>query len=81
MEKITALSVSRKRKTDEYLMRLAIKEAEAAFSEGEVPVGAILVIKNRIIAKAICNKRTVRYVCRGYGKCQTGQTRLWMYRQ
>lgn len=31
-------------------MRLAIKEAEDAFNEGEVPVGAVLVIKGEIIA-------------------------------
>lgn len=33
-------------------MRLALKEAEAAFSEDEVPVGAILVMDSRIIASA-----------------------------
>ncbi len=37
---------------DEYFMRLAMKEAEAAFAEGEVPVGAVLVIKDRVIASA-----------------------------
>ncbi len=35
---------------DEYFMSLAIKEAEAAFDEGEVPVGAVLVKGNEIIA-------------------------------
>jgi len=38
--------------SDEYFMRLALKEAEKAFIEGEVPVGAILVKGNRIIASA-----------------------------
>ncbi|HCZ11400.1 MAG TPA: tRNA adenosine(34) deaminase TadA [Nitrospiraceae bacterium] len=33
-------------------MRLALKEAEAAFNEGEVPVGAVLVINNEIAASA-----------------------------
>lgn len=37
---------------DEYFMRLALREAESAFSGGEVPVGAVLVIDNRIISKA-----------------------------
>jgi tRNA(adenine34) deaminase len=32
-------------------MRLALKEAEKAFAEGEVPVGAIVVYENRIIGK------------------------------
>ncbi len=31
-------------------MRLALKEAEDAFKEGEVPVGAVLVINNEIVA-------------------------------
>lgn len=33
-----------------YMMQ-AIREAEAAFEEGEVPVGAVIVVQNRIIAK------------------------------
>lgn len=33
-------------------MRLALKEAEEAFNEGEVPVGAVLVVHNEIIAIA-----------------------------
>ncbi len=37
---------------DEHFMSLALKEAEAAFMEGEVPVGAILVKENRVIAIA-----------------------------
>jgi len=39
-------------------MRLALKEAEAAFSVNEVPVGAILVIENRVIASAY-NKKEI----------------------
>ena len=38
--------------TDEYFMREALKEAQKAFDEGEVPVGAVVVCKNRIIARA-----------------------------
>jgi tRNA(adenine34) deaminase len=37
---------------DEKWMRLAIKEAKIAESEGEVPVGAILIKNNILIAKA-----------------------------
>ncbi len=45
-----------KKLNDEYFMRLAIGEAEAAFLEGEVPVGAVLVKGNVVIAKAHNNK-------------------------
>jgi tRNA(adenine34) deaminase len=38
--------------TDEHFMREALKEAEKAFEIGEVPVGAVVVCKNRIIARA-----------------------------
>jgi len=37
---------------DEYYMREAIKEAVKAFDADEVPVGAIIVYKGRIIGKA-----------------------------
>lgn len=36
---------------DTYFMKKALQEAEAAFEKGEVPVGAIIVIKDRIIAR------------------------------
>jgi tRNA(adenine34) deaminase len=38
--------------TDEQYMRLAIIEAEKAFAKDEVPVGAILVIENKIVARS-----------------------------
>ena len=38
--------------SDEYFMRRALLEAEQAFREGEVPVGAVVVSQNRIIAQA-----------------------------
>jgi tRNA(adenine34) deaminase len=38
--------------TDEYFMNEALKEARKAFEIGEVPVGAVVVCKNRIIARA-----------------------------
>jgi pyrimidine deaminase RibD-like protein len=37
---------------DTYFMKKALQEAEAAFDKGEVPIGAIIVIKDRIIARA-----------------------------
>lgn len=37
--------------TDEYYMKLALKEAVRAYEEDEVPVGALVVCNNRIIAK------------------------------
>jgi tRNA(adenine34) deaminase len=36
---------------DEYFMREALKEAQTAFEEGEIPVGAVIVCENRIIAR------------------------------
>lgn len=38
--------------TDEYFMREALKEAQAALEDGEVPVGAVVVCKNRIIGRS-----------------------------
>ena len=38
--------------TDEDFMRLALNEARAAFEEGEIPVGAVVVNKGRVIARA-----------------------------
>ncbi|MDC1227125.1 nucleoside deaminase [Algibacter sp.] len=36
---------------DTYFMKKALQEAEAAFENGEIPVGAVIVIDNRIIAR------------------------------
>jgi tRNA(adenine34) deaminase len=38
--------------SDDYFMREAMKEAQKAFDADEVPVGAIVVCSNRIIARA-----------------------------
>jgi tRNA(adenine34) deaminase len=38
--------------TDEYFMKEALKEAELAFAENEVPVGAVIVLNKTIIARA-----------------------------
>jgi tRNA(adenine34) deaminase len=37
--------------TDEYYMNLALREAEKAYEEGEVPVGAIIIVGERILAR------------------------------
>ena len=37
--------------TDEYFMKKAIQEAEVAFEKGEIPVGAVVVIDNKVIAR------------------------------
>lgn len=44
------------KKPDIYFMRLALEEAGLAFSENEVPVGAVLVVNDEIVARAY-NKR------------------------
>jgi tRNA(adenine34) deaminase len=36
---------------DEYFMKKALQEAELAFEKGEIPVGALIVIDNKIIAR------------------------------
>jgi tRNA(adenine34) deaminase len=37
---------------DIYFMKKALKEAEVAFEKGEVPIGALIVIENKIIARS-----------------------------
>jgi tRNA(adenine34) deaminase len=36
---------------DEYFMQQALKEARLAYEEDEVPIGAVIVLKDRIIAR------------------------------
>jgi len=38
--------------TDEYFMKKALQEAEMAFDKGEIPVGAIIVVNDTIIARS-----------------------------
>jgi len=38
-------------RNDEYFMQQALKQAQIAFEEGEVPVGAVVVIDGKIIAR------------------------------
>ena len=37
---------------DAYFMQKALREAETAYEKGEVPIGALVVVENRIIARA-----------------------------
>ena len=37
---------------DVYFMKKALQEAESAFTKGEIPVGAVIVLNNQIIARA-----------------------------
>ena len=37
---------------DAYFMKRALQEAETAYSKGEVPIGAVITIDNKIIARA-----------------------------
>lgn len=37
---------------DTYFMKKALQEAEMAFDKGEVPIGAVIVVQDRIIARA-----------------------------
>jgi tRNA(adenine34) deaminase len=37
--------------TDDFFMKKALQEAEAAFKKGEVPVGAVIVVDNKVIAR------------------------------
>ena len=38
--------------TDEYFMKKALQEAEMAFEKGEIPVGAVIVVANKVIASS-----------------------------
>ncbi len=38
--------------SDEYYMKQALREAQKAFDEGEVPIGAVIVMQDKIITRA-----------------------------
>ena len=40
------------KKKDEFYMQRALDEAQAAFAAGEIPIGAVVVCKDRIISRA-----------------------------
>lgn len=73
-------------KTDEYFMRLALKEAEMALSENEIPIGAVIVANGKVIARAQPDRDAPRRdsACgdaRHYGRSQPagGQISLGMH--
>lgn len=39
------------KETDEHYMQQALKEAQKAYDEGEVPIGAVIVMQDKIIAR------------------------------
>ncbi len=45
-------STETQQKTDEMMMRKALAEAELAKAEGEIPIGAVVVCRGRVIARA-----------------------------
>jgi tRNA(adenine34) deaminase len=45
--------------SDEHFMKKAYEQAQIAFEKGEVPVGAVVVCRNRIIAKAYNQTETL----------------------
>jgi tRNA(adenine34) deaminase len=45
-------NISKEKSTDEQFMQLAIEQARIAEENGDVPIGAVIVHKNQIIAKA-----------------------------
>ncbi|MDP4274625.1 MAG: deaminase, partial [Bacteroidota bacterium] len=38
--------------SDEYFMKEALKEAKKALEDDEIPIGAVVVLQNQIIARA-----------------------------
>lgn len=48
--------------TDAYFMEQALKEAQVAFDKGEVPVGAVVVVNKKIIARAHNQTETLQDV-------------------
>jgi tRNA(adenine34) deaminase len=50
--KTIASGADEQRKTDELFMQKALVEARAAGEQGEIPIGAVVVSANRIIARA-----------------------------
>ena len=39
-------------KKDERYMRMALEEAQKAYEKGEIPIGAVVVCKDRVISRA-----------------------------
>lgn len=52
LDVVTAMKYQEMKNSDEYFMQLALKEAKKAFDLGEVPVGCVIVLDGKVIAKA-----------------------------
>lgn len=50
--------------TEEYFMRLALREAEKGFKKDEVPVGAVLVKDGKVLSKSFNKKETKQMATR-----------------
>lgn len=46
------MTIEQQQKIDEQYMRKALAEAEAALRAGEIPIGAVIVCKDRVISRA-----------------------------
>lgn len=46
------MTAEEQQKLDEQFMRKALVEAQAAFDEGEIPIGAVVVCQGRVISRA-----------------------------
>ena len=54
-------------KKDERYMRMALEEAQKAYEKGEIPIGAVVVCKDRVISRAHNLTETTLYdVCRSH---------------
>lgn len=47
---------------DEFFMNIALKEAKKAFKKKEIPVGCVIVYKNKIIAKAYNRREKTKLI-------------------
>ena len=54
-------------KVDEFFMKAALKEAEKAYSKGEVPIGAVIVRGEKIVARAH-NRRESRQMATAHAE-------------
>jgi tRNA(adenine34) deaminase len=52
LQKVQAFKTMENPFNDTYFMKKALQEAEMAFEKGEIPVGALIVINNTIIARS-----------------------------
>lgn len=76
--------------TDHYYMGLAIEEAQKAAAKGEVPIGAVIVCDNRVIARAHNLRETtqnavthaellaIQEACQALGSWRLENTKLYV---